>query len=90
MSDNTQVRRQCVNATHVDNVRIEVLGGSRAVTMPASLILDVHDALQTAGVEDLLRDTADAINSLNGEHYEAEKVLCRVTTLCVELLAAGS
>lgn len=93
--DERNERRTCfpyriVNARHIDHVRIEVIGGSRALTLPAGLILDVHDALINADIEELLKSVVLAINILDGEHYEAEQVLCRVTTLCAELLNAGS
>ena len=53
-----------VNCTNLDSVRIEVLGGGRAVTIPAALILAVDAALRCCAVEgvslevDLVSDDA--------------------------------
>ncbi len=89
MQDGGSGSPRFVHATHLDTIRIEVLGRNRAVTMPAGLILDVHDALQAADIEDLLLETGKALNALNGANQEAENVLCRVTALCTALLSAG-
>ena len=43
----------------------------------------MHDK---ARIEKLMVDCGHAINANNGRCYLIEEVLCRVTTLCVELL----
>ncbi len=42
---------------------------------------------ERAAVEELLKDLGIAINVNNGRDEALEHTLCRVTTLCVELLA---
>lgn len=54
-----------VNCTSLDSIRIEVLGGSRAVTIPAKLLLAADCVLR-----DLCMDTAATLTvTVEGQDY---------------------
>ena len=56
--------------------------------MPESLYRPPSEVgmLNRTQVEKLMRDAGHAINANNGKCHLIEDVLCKVTTLCVELL----
>lgn len=39
-----------VSCTHLDEVRVEVLGGSRAVRLPAEFVLAMYDVLKASAL----------------------------------------
>ena len=62
---NCWVAIMLVSVLSVDDVRIEVLGESRAKTIPASKIIEVFDRCETG----FARDMAFFVAELNGSRY---------------------
>lgn len=59
-----------VNCTNLDSVRIEVLGGSRAVTIPAAVILAIDSVLRRCFLEDVSLDV-DPVGDDREEGWQA-------------------